>query len=237
MKLNTIPEPEMRYIRHRHTAVRAIGASLLASLVVATTIATSCAYPAAASWSGWQPVPDVGAKWHLLSGPFVTDSVCSATAPSPSTLYLVAKRASDHTIWWNATDNTQQVWDGWREIPGGAHTAYPPSISYYGSSYGSQLDVVAVGIKGGTDHAVYMNSYSVVAKAWSGWTLIPGLQTDAGVSIVKRHLYAKQWLYASPSSAVFHNDYNLPAGWMGWKVVPDNVKTTVQVCAYPADQR
>jgi hypothetical protein len=148
----------------------------VASCFAAATLAMS-SMCFAATWSKWSPIPDTGSKWHSLVGPFVTDSVCSATAFPSTTLYVVATRASDQTIWWNATDSTQQVWDGWREIPGGAHTAYPAGISYYGSSYGSQLDVVAVGINGGWDHGVYLNSYSLFAHTWTGWKVIPGLLT------------------------------------------------------------
>jgi hypothetical protein len=208
----------------------------LASFYAAATLAMS-SMCFAVTWSNWAPIPDTGTKWHSLSGPFVTDSVCSVAAPtgdaSPSaTLYVVARKAVDQTIWLNSTDKTQQTWDGWREIPGNAHTAYPPSVSYYGTQFGKQLDVIAVGITGGADHAVYINSYSFILQTWSGWKLVPGLLTNSGVSIVDRHLCAKEWLYADQPSSIYHNEYNPSSGWTGWKAIPGGLITTAQVCAY-----
>jgi hypothetical protein len=140
---------------------------------------------------------------------------------------VVARKAVDQTIWLNSTDKTQQAWDGWREIPGNAHTAYPPSLSYYGTQFGKQLDVIAVGITGGADHGVYINSYSFFLQTWGGWKLIPGLLTNSGVSIVDRHVYANKWLWAQPSS-IYHNDYHSSSGWTGWQAVPGGLTQVSQ---------
>jgi hypothetical protein len=191
----------------------------------------------AVTWTSWSTIPDTGTKFNSLSGPFVTDSVCSVCAlpvtNTSSKLYVVAERTSDQTIWLNSTDGTQQTWDGWREVQGNVHTAYPPSVSFYGTELGGQLDVIAVGINGGADHGIYINTLHLVSQTWSGWKQIPGFLTNNGVAIVDRHLFAREWLYGNPASAIYQNDYNQTSGWTGWKPVPGGLKTTAQTCAYP----
>jgi hypothetical protein len=213
---------------------------LVTSLVVAASMATLSAAPAV-TWSGtWFPVPDTGTKYHSLSGPFLTDVGCSVASYGDLShpLFICAKRTSDQTVWLNSTssDPALQVWDGWREVPGGVHTTYSPSVSYYYGDASLNLDVVMIGtIYGaynGNSYGMYLNSYNFGTNTWSGWTPIPGIAA-AGVSVVNRHIYAKGLNWANQPSPVYENVFDASSnGWKGWKQVPGGLTTKAQICAY-----
>jgi hypothetical protein len=148
-------------------------------------------------WSGWKQIPDSGF-------PFLTNVGCSATSYGSQKLYVAAQRASDNTLWLNSAsgDPTTEPWDGWRpapKLPNGAYakTGYSPSISYYSDqSTGTFcVDLVAVGIHGGWDLGVYINSLDIYTGYWSGWSQVPGsFGSNTGVSILARRLCARGFL-------------------------------------------
>jgi hypothetical protein len=188
-------------------------------------------------WTGWKQIPDTGVGIST-GNPFLTNVGCAVTySKSDSQLYVAAQRANDNTIWVNSTtslsnDPNSQPWQGWRMVDPSAKTVHTPGISFYSDPSGSFsfLDLVAVGIHGGSDQGVYINSQNLQTKNWSGWTLVPGgFATNTGVSIRNRVLYAKSSSTAS-NGAVYSNSADATGHWSGWHPFFLPVTTNTQPC-------
>ena len=189
------------------------------------TLAFSGSDTRAQTWEGWRSIPDSGTVWHQLQGqPFLTDSGCSAVHDGTA-LIVAARRAGDHTIWLNSTtDWSLNQWEGWRSVPGGATTAYAPSLAVCKDGAGNKfLVVTAVGLHGPTDPGVYANIYDYrPGHGWAGWVAVPGgAATNAGPAVVVED-WAPQKLRVFVNgtlSGVYENDYNATTKtwWPAWR--------------------
>jgi hypothetical protein len=210
------------------------GRAALGLLLGLASASVACAQ----NWNGWSLVPDRETVWGtFLPLPFITDAGFSVATDDQNYLILAAQRSGDHTIWLNSTSDIQlKKWDGWRQVPGGATTQYPPSVTYYYNYSTSYLVVTAVGIHGAGDQGVYTIFYNRNTGVWGNWNEIPfGATTHAGPATVDSYdgrlrVFIK---WDGTGSGVYETSYipNYVFGWSPWKQVPGNFGTNAQVCS------
>ena len=110
------------------------------------------------SWSGWYEVPGGG----------TTDVALGATFCGY--LHLFAKGIGNGRIYLNVLAGSS----GWSEVPGDGVTDQPIAATCNDQETGIPLYVFVKGIE---DKGVYVNRRAFFGGSWSGWSLVPGLQT------------------------------------------------------------
>ncbi len=134
-------------------------------------------------------------------------STAFAAAPPQTSM---SRTASTPTT---SSQQLQEVWGGWGEVPGNGSTLSGPAATYNGNEY--------VFVRG-TNNRIYMNASN--GTTWSGWSEVPGhgfTPSTPAVSIPTMGASGSLDLFVrGTDNKIYVNYFNGTTRWSGWREVP-----------------
>lgn len=191
-------------------------------------------------YANWTSDFKTWSNWSEVAGGGKTNAAIAAA--EFGRLYLFVKGLDGH-VYVNsmATDTANKTWTGWSEVPGGGITDTALAATRYGSTTVPRLHLFAKGTGEGNP---WVNS-TTDGKNWTGWRLVPGMNTNLAVSARagttdgdgRMHLVCvnKQdnQIYENLSAKT---DFELKS-WSGWEPLPGGGQTGAPVVVAPYNLR